>query len=161
MGGRRPEPPRGSWEKDGRKQSGAEMADFILRWSAGWGVPSAVQAALLRDIVGDPFRPVSFTPSWRVPAAVALARYAYESHDFSGLGALADALEEAGCTDADVLGHLRADGGPCPEKYGTGWHRSPEYVSDRWACSTCGGTGRLNALHARGCAVLDLILGKS
>jgi len=41
----------------------------------------------------------------------AMARQADESGDFGGLPVLADALEEAGCTDADLLAHCRSGGG--------------------------------------------------
>jgi hypothetical protein len=40
-----------------------------------------------------------------------MARHADESGDFGGLPVLADALEEAGCTDADLLAHCRSGGG--------------------------------------------------
>jgi hypothetical protein len=65
------------------------------------------QAALLRDIFGDPFRPVAVEPSWLSTTAVALARHMYESRDFSSMPILADALADAGCPDGDVLEHCR------------------------------------------------------
>jgi hypothetical protein len=34
----------------------------------------------------------------------------YEDHRFADLPVLADALTEAGCADADLLGHLRSPG---------------------------------------------------
>jgi hypothetical protein len=40
----------------------------------------------------------------------AMARQADEAGDYGVLPVLADALEEAGCTDADLLGHLRGPG---------------------------------------------------
>jgi hypothetical protein len=36
----------------------------------------------------------------------------YASRDFAGLPVLADALEEAGCEDPDVLSHCRFGGDP-------------------------------------------------
>jgi hypothetical protein len=66
-----------------------------------------VQCALLRDIFGNPFRPVSFSPSWRTDTVVALARQMYEAQDFSAMPILADALQDAGCDNEDVLGHCR------------------------------------------------------
>jgi ribosomal protein L37E len=131
----------------------------------------ALQAALLRDLVGNPWRPLSggrhvrdervcetcghrydrhpgkctvcgsdYIRKWRVrdtwgwltPAAVSVAQAAYQERDLpSGrldparLAVLADALEEAGCEDEQVLGHLRGLGP-----------------------------------HVRGCWSLDVILGK-
>jgi hypothetical protein len=65
---------------------------------------------VMRDLFGNPFRPVSFAPAWRSAPAVALARQAYESRDFGALPVLADALEDADCADRDLLNHLRGPG---------------------------------------------------
>jgi hypothetical protein len=65
---------------------------------------------LLRDIAGNPFRPVRFDPAWRSVLAVGLATGIYDTHDFDRLPILADALEDAGCSDADLLAHLRSPG---------------------------------------------------
>jgi hypothetical protein len=62
---------------------------------------------LLRDIFGNPFRPVSFLPSWRTDTAVALARQMYESRDFGAMPILADALQDAMCDNEDILSHCR------------------------------------------------------
>ena len=61
----------------------------------------------LRDIFGDPFRPISFSPEWRPGTAMSLAAQMYESRDFSAMPILADALQDAGCNDADILSHCR------------------------------------------------------
>jgi hypothetical protein len=66
---------------------------------------------LIRDIFGNPFRPVAFDPRWRSESAVALARTAYDTRNFTLLPILADALEEAGCDHADVLNHCREPNG--------------------------------------------------
>ncbi|VTR94122.1 Uncharacterized protein OS=Sorangium cellulosum (strain So ce56) GN=sce5710 PE=4 SV=1 [Gemmata massiliana] len=71
---------------------------------------NAAQAALLRDIFGNPFRPVTFSPSWRTSTAVALASQMYESRDFGAMPILADALQDAGCDSTDVLDHCRGPG---------------------------------------------------
>jgi len=69
------------------------------------------QAALLREIVGSgPVRPVPVDPRWLTTDVLALARSIYEDRAFDRLPILADALEEAGCSDADLLGHLRSPG---------------------------------------------------
>ena len=67
------------------------------------------QIDLLWDIVGNPFRPVTFSPSWRTDTAHTLARQMYESRDFSAMPILADALQDAGCDSADILSHCRDD----------------------------------------------------
>jgi hypothetical protein len=64
-------------------------------------------AHLLRDLFGNPYRPVKFKSAWRSPTVVALARELYESRDFSAMPVLGDALEDAGCDYADVLAHCR------------------------------------------------------
>jgi hypothetical protein len=65
---------------------------------------------LLREVVGNPWRSIAFDPSWRTEAVVGLARGMYESRDFAPMPVLADALEDAGCADADILAHCRGDG---------------------------------------------------
>ncbi len=69
---------------------------------------STVQANLIRDIFGNPFRAVIFLPEWRTDTALALARQMYESRDFSAMPILADALQDAGCDSEEMLGHCRA-----------------------------------------------------
>jgi hypothetical protein len=66
---------------------------------------------LFRCVFGNPFRPVTFAPEWRTDTAVALAAQMYEAPDFSALPILADALQDAGCDNEDVLSHCRG-GGP-------------------------------------------------
>lgn len=67
------------------------------------------RARLLRDVF-TPFHPTAFDASWRTEAVIALARGVYEDRAFDRLPVLADALEDAGCADADILAHCRGDG---------------------------------------------------
>jgi hypothetical protein len=67
----------------------------------------AIQTDLLRDVFENPFRPVSFARSWRTSTAVSLARQMYESREFSAMPILADALQDAGCDNNEVLTHCR------------------------------------------------------
>jgi hypothetical protein len=53
------------------------------------GPSAGTQADILRDIFGNPFRPVAFAPAWRTSTAVALAQQMYESRDFSAMPILA------------------------------------------------------------------------
>jgi hypothetical protein len=86
------------------------------------------QAVLLRDIFGNPFRPVSLDPSWlnwnggMVPK---IAKAIYGERRSEDLHVLADALMNAGCGNEEILTHCRG------------------HVS-----------------HARGCWVIDQVLGK-
>jgi hypothetical protein len=72
------------------------------------------QARLMRDIFGPrPFRPVRLDPlcqSWNHATVPAIARHVYDDRAFHDLPLLADALEDAGCCDPDILAHCRGDG---------------------------------------------------
>lgn len=76
--------------------------------------------AMVRCLFGNPFRRVSI-PSWVLGSGDStvsrLARSFYEDRAFDQLPVLADALEDAGCTDPEVLGHLRS-----PEPHSRGCH---------------------------------------
>jgi hypothetical protein len=78
-----------------------------------WGTAYAAQAACVRDLFGNPFRPGSLDPAWLTwdgGTVRNMARAIYEGRAFDRLPILGDALEEAGCTDAAILGHCRAGG---------------------------------------------------
>jgi hypothetical protein len=118
-------------------QAAARAADLAARLSEaeareiGYNRRQQSQARLLRDIIGNPFRPVSVNPTWLTPTVTALATAAYEERalpsgelDPVRLAVLADALEDAGAA-ASLLEHLR---GPGP--------------------------------HVRGCWVLDCLTGR-
>jgi hypothetical protein len=90
-----------------------------------WTLERHCQADLLRDLFGTPFRPAGLDSAWLTPDVRALAAGVYEDRAFERMPILGDALEDAGCTDGDVLSHCRA-----------------------------------SADHARGCWLVDLLLGK-
>jgi hypothetical protein len=71
------------------------------------------QCELLRDLFGNPFRPVQADPAWlrRNDGAVGrVARALYDEGAFDRLAVLADALEDAGCGEEALLAHLRGPG---------------------------------------------------
>jgi len=70
----------------------------------------AFHAQLLRDIFGNPFRPVSILPAWRTPQVLSQAEAINAEKAFERLPMLEDALVHAGCADADVLSHCRGPG---------------------------------------------------
>ncbi len=77
------------------------------------------QSSLLRDMFGSPFRVVTNDPNWLTATVTKLAQAAYDNRILPAgtlepdrLAILADALEEAGCTDEQVLTHLRGPSGP-------------------------------------------------
>ena len=65
---------------------------------------------LLRDIFGNPFRPITVDPDWLAPGVVELTRTIYEDRAFDRMPELADAFEQAGCTKAEILAHCREPG---------------------------------------------------
>jgi hypothetical protein len=67
-------------------------------------------ASIVRDIFGNPFRPVSFSPDWRTSTTVAIAQGMYELRDFSPMPLLADALQDAGCEVSEIIDHCRGPG---------------------------------------------------
>jgi hypothetical protein len=89
-------------------------------------VEEVAQCDLLRDIVGNPFRVTShIAPAWlrwndKTIPRLAWAIYEERSLptgllDMVRVSVLADAMEDAGCSDAEMLGHLR---GPGPHIWG-------------------------------------------
>jgi hypothetical protein len=118
-----------------RAEAGGELPDepAVARWCIldgnGYGGPDdyrfevlralqakrgakedAAQADLLRDIFGSPFSPVAFDSAWRTEHTVAIASMMYEARDFAAMPILAEALEDAGCDNADILAHCHEPG---------------------------------------------------
>jgi hypothetical protein len=74
----------------------------------------AWQCQLIREIFGNPFRPVAVDPAWLAHgdgAVVTMARGIHAGRSFGDLPVLADALLEAGCREESVLAHCRQAGG--------------------------------------------------
>jgi hypothetical protein len=74
------------------------------------GPEEQAQCAILRDMFPKPFGSVTFSPCWRTDVVLALASQMYESRDFSAMPILADALQDAGCENEDILNHCRSEG---------------------------------------------------
>ncbi len=71
------------------------------------------QLDLRRDIFVDPFHPLTLDPSclaWNDAAIPKMAQAIYDDRAFDRLPILADALEDAGCDDPDILAHCRSGG---------------------------------------------------
>ena len=72
-----------------------------------------VHAALVRDILGNLFRPVALDSSWLTSTVTNLGEAIYDERAFERMPILGDALEEAGCSNADILNHCRQSGEHC------------------------------------------------
>src|SRR5436190_674337 len=68
------------------------------------------QPGLLRDIFGNPFRPILANPSWLTSTVVQLAEGIYADRALDRIPILADALQDAGCDNANILDHCRGPG---------------------------------------------------
>jgi hypothetical protein len=80
---------------------------------AAWNAERYAQCYLLRDIFHGPRHAVFIRQHWRTwngGTFVQLARGIYEGRAFEHLPILADALEEAGCHEPDILNHCRQNG---------------------------------------------------
>jgi hypothetical protein len=83
---------------------------------AALAVPGVIPASLcvlVHEVFGNPFREVVIDPAWlgwNGGVVRATARGIYEERAFEQLPVLADALEDAGCTDQALLAHLRSRG---------------------------------------------------
>jgi hypothetical protein len=89
----------------------ASTAAYTAAWCAPKfgtrGSDSYAVYQLVRDVFGNPFRPVAFNPAWRTDTALSLAQQMYESRDFGAMPILADALQDAGCDSEEILNHCR------------------------------------------------------
>ena len=65
------------------------------------------QCDVYRDVV--PFDPPAFRPAWRTGAVVGIADAIFDAREFGNMPILADAIEDACCTDERVIAHCRAD----------------------------------------------------
>jgi hypothetical protein len=152
------------------------------------------RAALLREIVGNPYRPIrcrwcagdglasheddeakcqvcggtgGIPKRWLTPTVLSIAERIYAERDWEGMAGLSDALEDAGCDNAEILNHCRkvqvgrtiaevlaakknAIHGGCCNKF-----------ADNSGCGCLETAMRNQVLHVRGCWVIDLLLGKS
>ena len=70
----------------------------------------AAHCGLVREVFGNPFRLVTLDRAWLTSTVTALAQAIYDERAFDRLPILADALEDAGCGNQDILGHCRGPG---------------------------------------------------
>jgi hypothetical protein len=99
---------------DGPHAEGLPKALVESTWQAVQASERQHQARVLHCIFGNPFRPSPSLPSvtlaWNDGTVRRIAQGIYIDRAFDRLPILADALEEAGCTNADILAHCRQPG---------------------------------------------------
>jgi len=81
-----------------------------LKFDATYATQHEIFSTLLRDIFGNPFRPIAADPSWLTSTVVSLAVGVYTDRAFDRMPILADALQDAGCENEDILNHCRQPG---------------------------------------------------
>lgn len=83
------------------------LAGYLELWPAR---PEYLSGELFRPLWPDVMGPheVSFDPEWWTDIAAAIAAQMYEARDFTAMPILADALQDAGCDDENVLAHCRS-----------------------------------------------------
>ena len=105
-------------ESAGYRFMAADMAYRVLcndgwygvEWTIGnWSEPNK-EVSVVHDIFGNPFRPVAFDYARLTPKVTILAQTIYADRAFDKIPALADALQEAGCTNEVMLSHCRGPG---------------------------------------------------
>jgi hypothetical protein len=73
-------------------------------------VTESVACELLREVIGNPFDQATINPEWLAwngGQIVTLAQTIYDEERWQDMPVLADAVEEAGCTDERILAHCR------------------------------------------------------
>lgn len=159
-------------------QSAAEWAES---WAEGpstdWPSP-ADKAALLREVFGNPFRPVTRETLFSMASGrglaglhglstvISVAQTIYSERRFEDMPILADALTEAGCTERVTCHGCNGDGGFQANSTWVPCELCAETVDE----STWTQIGTLEnpiiahlrspGPHCLGCWVLDTILGK-
>jgi hypothetical protein len=88
----------------------AATAPDARQAAATVGGPISVRCACLREVFGNPFRPVAIAQSWLTPTVVNLGQAIYDDRAFDRMPILADALEDAACTNQEILEHCRRQG---------------------------------------------------
>jgi hypothetical protein len=84
-----------------------------LRWVGRDDEIKPMSPALLRDIFGNPFRPATINHAWLAwndGTVRKIAQAIYDERAFDRLPILADALEDAGGNDENILNHCRSEG---------------------------------------------------
>ncbi|MDY3555924.1 hypothetical protein R5W24_005070 [Gemmata sp. JC717] len=115
---------RDGWETAASAVSSACVADEVPFFAASAAREAALlvwprlqrkmeyrwQSRVLHDIFGNPFRSVVIVPTWITTDVCILAEGIYAEKAFDRMPILADALQDAGCDNDDILNHCRQPG---------------------------------------------------
>jgi hypothetical protein len=102
-----------NWSADTAAVLASGTAHDVSTWAQALPVERRAHCDLLRDVFCNPFKLPAVQPAWlkwnhgTIPG---IARGIYDDQAFERLGVLADALEDAGCSDAVILDHCRKPG---------------------------------------------------
>jgi hypothetical protein len=110
---------RGSYEAADHRPAVQSVASLVTTVAAASPADSSGQfrkaehtrqVHLIHDIFGPlPFREVAVDPRWLTPDVVTIAKGIYDEKAFDRLPILADALQDAGCDNDEMLKHCRAE----------------------------------------------------
>jgi hypothetical protein len=106
------------WEGNQHRQQGQQRPDTkpetgIDTIRMEMGLIKHQQVVLLYELIGNPFRPVAIAPScltWNDGTIRKMAQAIDDERAFDRLPILADALEDVGYTNTDLLTHCRQPG---------------------------------------------------
>ncbi len=84
----------------------APSNDWLTAWYEVLPDPTPI-CDMLRDIFECPMHTTPFKQTWRSEDAQRIAQEIYETQEYTQMPILADALEEAGCSESRVLDHCR------------------------------------------------------
>jgi hypothetical protein len=100
-----------SWGGESQLEMSRSHVKYGFHGRGGdWVAACNTLIAVVRDVFANPFRKVASDRKWSTAVVTGVARQVYDSRDFSAMPILADALQDAGCEDTDILDHCRGNG---------------------------------------------------
>jgi hypothetical protein len=86
------------------------VSEYALKAAPDKAAEKALQCTFVREVFGNPFQRIRTSRRWLTPTVKQLSEQIYEGSSFDQLRMLADTLEQAGCTEAEILSHCRSEG---------------------------------------------------
>jgi hypothetical protein len=96
-----------AYHDDAVYQAAIETCHHVLRllYANDHSKGHASSVELVREVFGNPFRPVVIEQGWLIPGVVELARTIYEDLAFDRMPELAATLEQVRCDNRHILAH--------------------------------------------------------